>query len=142
MAKSVSIYERQRRIYVLASHRTQVGFWIDDSEVAVIDATDPNRLNVEVKAALARSKTGIPTPSLSTNHALPLLKAASLASWNTFSKGAKFVNVSEDDNVIRITPHKNLGGRGGFEPVVDKAQVVTLDEDFGQAVIDALRIAA
>lgn len=124
MPKSVSIYERKGVVYVSASHQTQAGFWVGDSNVVAL--IDPQAADVgsAVEAALARSRENVPTPPTSADLSGPLLAAAGVASWNTFARMAKHVDVYQKGDVFEITPYRNLGGKEGFEPISSKATLL------------------
>jgi hypothetical protein len=142
MTKSVSIYERAGTVYVIASHKTQAGFWVDDDEVTPLVAPQPADLGNAVQAALARSREGVPNPPPSADLSVPLLAAAGVASWNTFAKAAKHVDVLLNGNTIKVMPYKNLGGKDGFDPMQDKATLVPSgDLKLGEIVMRALEVA-
>lgn len=142
MPKSVSIYERAGTVYVIASHKTQAGFWVDDDEVMTLVAPQTAELGNAVQAALTRSREGVPTPPPSVDLSLPLLAAAGVASWNTFAKAAKHVDVRLNGDTIKVTPYKNLGGKDGFEPMQDKATLLPLGIfELADAITHALEIA-
>jgi hypothetical protein len=142
MPKSINIYERIGTVYVVASHKTQAGFWVDDDEVITLSAPQPVDLENAAQAALARSREGVPTPPPSTDLSVPLLAAAGVASWNTFAKAAKHVDVRLNGDTIKITPYKNLGGKDGFEPMQDKAvSLPSGDLGLASAITHALEIA-
>ena len=121
MPKRVSIYERTGTVYVVTSHQTQAGFWVDDEDVIMLRAPQPVDIGAAVKAALTRSREGVPTPPASADLSAPLLAAAGVASWNSFIKMAKYVGVRQNGDAIKVTPYRNLGGKDGFDPILDKA---------------------
>lgn len=142
MPKSVSIYQRKGALYVSAAHKTQAGFWIDEADVVMLPNPEPANVESVVKAALVRSREGVPTPPQSADLSASLLAAAGVASWNTFAKSAKYVDVHQDGDSLKVTPYRNLGGRDGFEPMQDRAAIVAVaDPRLGEAVIRALEAA-
>lgn len=142
MPKSVSIYQRKGAVYVAASHQTQAGFWVDDEDVVTLVAPQPADVGHAVEAALARSREGAPTPPPSADLSAPLLAAAGVASWNTFTKTAKYVGVRQNGDTIKVTPYKNLGGKDGFDPMQDKATSLPSGNlGLAAAVVRALEMA-
>lgn len=142
MPKSVSIYERKGIVYVSASHQTQAGFWVDDEDVGVLSSPQPVDIVDAVRAALARSREGVPTPPPSADLSTPLLAAAGVASWNTFAKMAKYVGVRQDGDAVKVTPYKNLGGKDGFDPMQDKATSLPVgDSGLADTLVRALEMA-
>jgi hypothetical protein len=114
MTKIAAVYERKGALFVVASHRTMAGFWIDDEHVDRLDAPTHKELGQAIETALARSSNGVPTPP-PTVRLDKLLLAAGVGSWATFMKLSKHVTVSLDGDVLNITSHTNLGSKGGFE---------------------------
>lgn len=116
MPKLAAIYERKGALFVTAAHKTKAGFWIDDDRVDRVDRSTPDDLGRAIEAALARSLKDVFTPPATVRLDKPLLQAAGVSSWATFMKASKHVSVALDGDVLTITPHRNLGGKGGFEP--------------------------
>ncbi|WHU05013.1 hypothetical protein [Sphingomonas sp. NIBR02145] len=142
MPKRVSIYERSGTVYVVTSHQTQAGFWVDDEGVEVLPGAQPVDVGNAVEAALARSREGVPTPPPSADLSAPLLAAAGVASWNTFAKVAKYVGVRQNGDAIKVTPYRNLGGKDGFDPMQDKAiSLPAGDTGLAATLVRALEIA-
>jgi hypothetical protein len=66
-------------------------------------------------------------------------------SWSAFVKGSLMCSVEIEGGSLHIDPWENRGAREGFDPLPD--QRITLPasspvEMLGQAVLDALKIAA
>ena len=95
MSKLATIYQRKGLLFVVASHKTQAGFWVADTETQVVDSTDKDDLQRAIVSALARSREGVPTPARDANLTASLLDAAKVSSWSTFAKLAKCVDVCE-----------------------------------------------
>jgi hypothetical protein len=121
MEKLASIYERKGEIFVTAAHQTKAGFWIDDDRVVSLTQSTPEELGGAVELALALSRNDVPTPPPNQQIGKPLLEAAGVGSWATFMRLSKLVSISMDGDVLKATPYRNLGGRGGFEPQPDVA---------------------
>jgi hypothetical protein len=137
MKKLAAIYERKGALFVLASHRTEAGFWVDDEQVISLTQPTDDELGRAIEQALAHSKNGMPTPPPTARIDKPLLTAAGVGSWSTFMKLSRHVSVSIDDGAWKATPHRNLG-KGGFEPeagfVIDR----TAAPQLGRLVMDLL----
>jgi hypothetical protein len=121
MEKLASIYERKGALFVTAAHQTKAGFWIDDDRVVSLNQSTPEELGRAVEFALALSRSGVPTPPPAQRIDRPLLEAAGVGSWATFMKLSTLVSISMDGDVLKATPYRNLGGKGGFEPQPDIA---------------------
>lgn len=142
MPKRVSIYERADTVYVVTSHQTQAGFWVDDEDVEVLSSPQPVDIIDAVRAALARSCEGVSTPSPSADLSAPVLAAAGVASWNTFAKMAKYVGVRQNGDTVKVTPYKNLGGKDGFDPMQDKVTSLPVgDSGLADILVRALEMA-
>ncbi|MFM7378500.1 MAG: hypothetical protein ACKO1O_10310 [Erythrobacter sp.] len=115
MKRLAAVYERKGALFVIARHRTQAGFWIDDEQVDRLDRPTPEELGQAIEAALARSSKDVPTPPPTVRLDKPLLLAAKVSSWATFIKLSKHVSVSLDGDLFKIASHVNLGSKGGFE---------------------------
>lgn len=142
MTRLAVIYLRKGALLVAASHKTEAGFWVEDTETTVVEAGDEIGTQKAVVEALARSMQGVPTPERNADLVGSLLSAAGVASWSTFSKLAKCVDVHLQEGKFEITPYRNKGGSDGFVPMTDKA--IELPEgspDIGKAVLAALGVA-
>jgi hypothetical protein len=139
MKKLVAVYERKSTLFVTADHRTKAGFWIGDEQVISLNGPTAEELGQAIEEALARSKDGVPTPPPTARFDRPLLKAAGVGSWSTFMKLSRHVSVSSSDGILKITPYRNLGGKGGFEPGPESVSLeLALPPAIGQLVLDLL----
>ena len=142
MPKRVSIYQRAGTVYVVASHLTEAGFWVDDEDVVTLIAPKPADVGSATEAALGRSREGVPTPPPSADLSVPLLVAAGVESWNAFAKSAKYVGVRQNGDTIKVTPYRNLGGKDGFDPMQDKAKSLSSENpELAAVVVRALEMA-
>lgn len=143
MTKIAAVYERKGALFVVASHRTIAGFWIDDEHVDRFDAPTHEELGQAIEAALARSSNGVPIPPPTVQLDKPLLLAAGVGSWATFMKLSKRVTVSLDGDVLNITSHTNLGSQGGFEERSSiEAPSSTPSSTLGEKVAGLLAVSA
>lgn len=142
MSKLATIYQRKGLLFVSASHETEAGFWVADTEVEIVDPIDEQGLEKAIVNALARSREGVPTPARDANHITSLLKAANVSSWSTFAKLAKSVDVFAKEGELEITPYRNMGGSEGFEPMTESVTHLTDDATgLGASVLRALAMA-
>jgi hypothetical protein len=143
MKKLAAIYERKGRLFVTASHQTKAGFWVDDEHVVCLNQPTHDELGRAIKMALDRSQNGVATPPPDARIEKPLLAAAGVGSWATFMKLSQHVSVFSDGGSLKVTPHRNLGSKGGFEPEPDlAAPSADSTSVLGQAVADLLSRAA
>lgn len=139
MEKLAAIYERKGRLFVMASHKTKAGFWIDDKRVSCLGEPTPDELGDAIEQALDRSQEGVPIPPPNARIDKPLLAAAGVGSWSTFMKLAQHVSVYSDGSLLKVTPYRNLGNKGGFEPEPDLAfPIANSASALGQIVADLL----
>jgi len=143
MKKLAAIYERKGTLFVTASHQTKAGFWIDDDHVVCLRQPTHDELGCAIETALDRSQNGVPTPPPDARIDKPLLAAAGVGSWATFMKLSQHVSVVSDGISLKVTPHRNLGSKEGFEPEPD-LEVPSADSpsDLGQIVAELLSRAA
>lgn len=143
MEKLAAIYERKGRLFVTASHRTKAGFWIDDKHVLCLSQPTHDELDRVIEMALDRSQNGVPTPPSNARMDKPLLAVAGVGSWATFMKLSQHVSVFSDGISLKVTPHRNLSSKEGFEPGPDLAvPSAASPSDLGQIVADFLSRAA
>lgn len=111
----VIVYLRSGSFYIGPLSETTAGAWIpvEPCMRLRVSCTDAE-LGEAVVAALPWSRKQVPHPTDWKNLPDPLLDAAKLRSWATFSKGALSVDVQESDGQLTLTPLKNLGPREGF----------------------------
>jgi hypothetical protein len=139
MKKLAAIYERKGGLFVIASHQTKAGFWVDDEHVVCLNQPTHDELGRAIKMALDRSQNGVATPPPDARIDKPLLAAAGVGSWATFMKLSQHVSVFSDGSSLKVTPHRNLGSKGGFEPEPDlAASSGDSTSALGQAVADLL----
>ena len=142
MSKLASVYRRKGVLFVVASHKTEAGFWVGDAKIAVVESGDEGGILTAVAEALALSRNNVPTPPRDADLVGSLLATAGVSSWNTFAKLAKCVDVHLKDGRLEITPYRNMGGRNGFDPMTDRSVRLTEGSpDLGKAVLAALEVA-
>lgn len=91
--------------------------------------------------ALAQSDRVVPHP---TQHEwkgsfAPFLKAAGVRSYRAFMDDARSVEIGVVDDELSLTPHRNLGSKGGFELLPDLAVSLAATE-WNNAAATLLRL--
>ncbi len=136
------IYERKGRLFIVPYDKTKAGFWISNSVTATVERDNLEGMLEAVAAALMVSREGVPTPPPDFDPTAPLLLAAGVASWSTFARSAKSVDVELVNGVVEITPYQNRGARQGFVPIREKAvRLPEGDPSIGPAILVALQAA-
>ena len=133
--KHVSIYERNGEFYIQADSTTTVGLWVADGDCYTISVdSDYDEIGKYLFVALNNSRADIPHPTELkewNNLTVPLLKAAKVKSWSTFSKGTKLIQVNMD-NDIRISPTENkCSVKQGF--VTKENNIITIPIEVSHA---------
>lgn len=108
-----SAYFRAGKIFLQASNYTSTGLIQADEPIAVLEGESPDETVGEALQETLRLTRYGPSPP-DWEHPDPVLKAAGVKAWTTFSKGLSHVSVSCEDRVITLAPMRNLGGPGRF----------------------------
>src|SRR5262245_31225723 len=139
--KSVSVYQRKATTYVHPQNETVEGLWILATPVTSVgnEASDEETGRV-IEAALKQSKQGVRHPSVWTGLTKPLFERAKVRSWSEFVKGARSCSVESDGEQLKFIPYRNLGPRGGFTAIGEKALSCSSTES-SQAIGALLRAA-
>ncbi len=135
--QSAAAYRRSGRWYFHSESKTTDGVWIASQPFL---SSDQESINVGdcAKQALAMSTEGVGHPTEWSGLFTPMLDLAGVKSWSTFSRGAELVGIEMEGNLIKLIPHRNLGPKEGFEPVVSDAIDLPSEascEDIGNAII-------
>ena len=126
--RRAEVYKRNNQFLIHASSRTTDGVWIlSEPCLAVAVEGHDAELQRGVRAALGGSREGVPHPVDWRGVGIPLLTLAGVKTWNAFSKQAANIGVTEEGSVIVLTPTRNLGPKGGFQP--DPSKRITLDNE-------------
>ncbi|MES2206722.1 MAG: hypothetical protein V4525_08000 [Pseudomonadota bacterium] len=137
--KTASAYSRKGKILIQAFAKTTAGVWIAYGPVFTIEQTEINDLGIKVLKALNSSSEDIPHPKHTELQAIqkPMLEAAGVKSWSTFSKGAKAVGLTWKDDLITLEPCANYANQGGT-PLPEKSiSCKPTAEKLGAALIEA-----
>ena len=140
--KTAVVYQRRKDLLIDGMSQTTAGVWISAGrwQRLTLDADD-EALGKAVRLALGDSRSGVPHPAREDFPALlqPLLDAAGVKSYNTFEKGAKSVDVAQDDaGVFTVSPTENRGSAGGFVPQAGETVRGVNDAELGRAIHRAL----
>lgn len=120
--RSAHVYRRGGQYFVTALSLTRDGFGLEDGPVQIVGPGDAMELADAVRAALGRSRSGIPTPKNWSSHPNRVVQAAGLKRFNAFAKGAALVSVDEEEpGKFRILPSRNGGSKEGFVGLEDEA---------------------
>jgi hypothetical protein len=133
--RSAHIYRRGDRYFVTTSSQTRDGFGLEEGPVEIVAAGDGDALANAVRAALGRSRSGIPTPKDWSSRPNRVVEAAGLKRFNAFAKGAALVTIDDQDasGRLRILPSRNGGPKEGFVGLEDQAMEVG-DPDLASAI--------
>lgn len=124
-------YLRRNQIFVFSMASTIEGVWITRELCGTGLGLNvaPKVLGDAVLNALSLSTMGVPHPTDWSAISRPLLQAAGVKNWSTFSRGAKHVTVSMLDSGIRFMPTENGGSKEGFLDLADRAIVLEVSAD-------------
>src|SRR5688500_11203135 len=102
--KLALVFSRQGSMYVQAHSKTTAGVWIFEGGCTKVHPEEP-KLVSEIKAALDRSREGVPHPNFrDTDLTKAILDAAGVKTWGTFAKGTKAIEVALGQEGFVLTP--------------------------------------
>jgi len=109
--KYARAYLRADKIFIATFSKATTGLLIGTGPFYVITIKDFDRIGLTIISALEESKDQIPLPdrSVGKNIVKPLLDLAGVKSWKAFTKSAKSVGLTLEDNKITYTPTRNDG---------------------------------
>ncbi|MEL6892148.1 MAG: hypothetical protein AAFP84_11165 [Actinomycetota bacterium] len=143
--RSAAVYERRGTHFVVAKHRTAAGYAIESSSIEVVDRVGEGDgfeyLAEAVRAALAGSRTGVPTPPTEElTSRLP--ETAGASSFAAFVNSAISVHVGADDDSsdIVLTPMRSAGASAGFQFCTGH-RITVSDRELATGLVDALAVA-
>ena len=122
---------REGVIYVETMSRTDTGLWIGGGGVSPVPAdAQPEVLGDALLGALDRSRWGVPHPSRDEleQGVRPLLRAAGVRSYGQMTRGCRYMSVYRIGIRVTITPYRNLGPRGGFEPIDSESELLSSND--------------
>jgi hypothetical protein len=120
--KQACAYLRKDKVILGPVSVTTAGVGVAVEPFLCIEVENIGELGKGVLATLEKSQHGVPHPKQDQWKALlaPMLKAAGVKSWSSFTKSArnsayKCVAIRFEANQVLFQPFRNLGPRGGFE---------------------------
>jgi hypothetical protein len=129
-----SVYRHKRSYFVIASSPTTDGFWFENGPVAIVPLGLASELGDAVREALDRSGTLIRAPKDWSSHVNRVVEAAGLKRYAAFAKSAALVSVSQEDEQLRLVPHRN-GGSDGFVGLEDETiGAAAMSQDLGRLI--------
>ena len=136
--RCAQVYRRSDKYFVTASSRTRDGFWLEDGPVSVASTSDSDALAAVVRAALERSRIGIPAPHDLSAWISPVAEAAGYKRYTAFAKGTALVSIEQTAGRLRIKPSRNAGSREGYLSLEDRALDIAADApNLGQSIEEA-----
>src|SRR5229473_5466704 len=111
--KTAAAFQRDGKVYLHPYARTIQGLLVFSGPVVVMGLAD-DRIAAELLATLSRSLADVPHPTSWKGLTAPLLRAASMRSYEAFARTAKLVEVDLEGDEVSFRPTKNCGPRGGF----------------------------
>lgn len=144
--KSAGIYHRKGRYLVHAQASTTEGLLIFSAPTFTFeDNVEPVELGRAIVVALDAFRPGVRHPRTSAEWKAvlaALLALGGVKTYSTFCRSARCVSIKEESGRVVLTPTRNLGARGGFDPDLANQLFTTRDDParLGAAVVEACRL--
>jgi len=138
--RSAGLYLRSGKFFVYPYYRTTAGVLIASGPVTILpDTAEAGELGKAILLSLQKYKDNLPHPHPSELNNLPepILEAAGVKSWPTFSKGALACFISSSQTELTITPSHRAGSKGAYTHEPDQAIGLTLPTTPEQVGISA-----
>ena len=115
------LYVFPDRVVICSQSQIQMGMWIATPPFyeLTIESSDDYRLVDTLFLSLQHSKTGLALPDIKENLKL-FYKALRVRTNKELHETGKLYSVTYADNILTITPCRNLGYKQGFEPINDE----------------------
>jgi hypothetical protein len=118
--KKAAAFLRKGKIFLHPYSRTTQGFWVFSLPVVAADESDKD-IGSKLLTTLSNSAESVPHPATWKGLTDPLLKAAGVRSFDSFTKFASGVDITRDeDGAVTLMPTKNGGPRNAFLHLDDK----------------------
>jgi hypothetical protein len=121
------VYRRGDKLLVCALSKTSDGYWLEQGPAAVVSADDAAGVEHAVLSALRRSRARIRPPESLSEWRSPVLEAAGLKRFTTFSKHAALVSIEQRDDRLSALPHRNGMSSEGYVGLLDERLVLERD---------------
>jgi hypothetical protein len=112
--KAATAYERRGMVFVHSLSRTTEGIWILCDPVLALNGGGRAAIGKGIKDCLAASVDGVKHPQAFGSLFASVLKLAKSRSYKEFVRGAKCVEIFEENECIKLFSTKNMGADEGF----------------------------
>jgi hypothetical protein len=119
---------RRSKVYLHPYSQTTEGFWIFSDPVLVMEPTDRNA-GALIRSVLLASKTSVPHPTSWKDLTAPLLRAASVKSFDALVRGAKTVELYFDGELVKYVPTRNAGPGQAFLHMPEKSLASPIQDE-------------
>ena len=144
----LSVYRRPEGYYLVVSAKTTMGLWVavPESPEVLGSAAEAAELGGAAVDLLVTPRPTVPHPQrdewtgVRRRSIGPIMKAAKVRSWKSFTAAAALVAVSRTGSTFTITPMGlPVPPDGGYEPDTEAEQIVRSPSkgDCGTAILDA-----
>lgn len=132
MERSAVAYLARGKLILAPVIRTSTGLGLEVDPVVVGDVTAIGDIARAIGEALASSTRVVPHPAQDQWRGFfePFQIAVGVRSHKAFMKDARRISIRASGDHLKLTPQRNLGSKGGFEPIPEDAVVLpSLDLD-------------
>ncbi len=142
MKKISYIYLNDHILRILSMSETNQGMIINEPLVFFSEITaSPQAIGAIALESLSCFKIGIPHPPDATAWRIrgqEVLNAMRLKSWKSFSKSAKVIGISTEDEKVNIKISPYSTENSSFEEITEKSRTCTSEpEALGKAILEA-----
>lgn len=134
MDRTAVAYLTRGKLILAPIIRTSTGIGLEVDPVVLGDVPSSEAVAHAISEALTKSARVIPDPDRDQWKGFfePFHVAAGVRSHKAFMKDARRISIRATDDQLKLTPQRNLGSKGGFEPIPE-ASVVLSAADFNSA---------
>jgi hypothetical protein len=119
--KHASVYRHKSQWLLTSMSRTTAGVWIANFVIhwLAVDCPD-DELGTTLLASLEASELDVAHPASWPLFHRQLREKLALPMYDLFMARAQLMTVELSESAVVMTPHRNRGLRGGFEPLAQK----------------------
>lgn len=130
MMRSAVAYRANGNVLIGSVVQTTMGVGLEVEPATIGAVPDVESTARALSHALAQPGRIVPHPAQQdwTQSFRPFLEAAGVRSLNAFMTDAKRVSIEAVADRLELTPTRNLGGREGFEDLIDRAVSLRADD--------------